>query len=88
MNKKIKVGDLVTCVKNAGWGSGAIYRVKLVAKHGSWTTVHLVLVFGAFPARRRKERRVDSYYCRPVTLEKMKEAHRLLEALIAAEMNR
>lgn len=85
MKSELRAGDLVTCVKQNGWGSGAIYRIQSVNDHG---VASLLCVFGAFPGRRKKNRRAGTRHCRLVTVERIREARRMLEALEAAELNK
>lgn len=85
-----KIGQLVTCIKDKGRGSGAVYRVIAINKG----EIELSLVFSAFPSIGRwKTRFVRSNYnyvysCWTVSIEDLKATHKVLEAFIAGEMNR
>lgn len=80
-----KVGDIVVYVNSTShYGGGALYRVASVSPT---LVAELTLVFGAFPGGRKKKRTAHVDDCRKVTVEEMREASRLLEAVIAGEEN-
>lgn len=86
LSKKFSVGDLVSC-NYGNTGEGVIYRVTATGR-GSVLLLHPVLSVFPGPGRKHRDRCIGSGWCHRIGVMQLREAYRLIEAILAAEMNR